>query len=171
MKTNKPTILTIVLILQLVCAAFFFFDAITDWLGLENIPAIRQLHSFELVMALTMLAGIAVTIWALRHVLRQQKLLRRQIQMASGAFSTVIDQAFSDWALTTAESDIALMAIKGFSTADMAQVRSSKEGTVKAQAAAVYRKANVANRLQLLSLFIDELLENPVLDTHKKGPR
>jgi DNA-binding CsgD family transcriptional regulator len=53
---------------------------------------------------------------------------------------------------------VALFAIKGMSTAEIAGLRRVSEGTVKAQTAAIYRKAGVSGRPQLLSLFIEDLL-------------
>jgi len=40
----------------------------------------------------------------------------------------------------------------------MARLRDSSEGTIKAQSNAIYRKAGVSGRAQLLSLFIEDLL-------------
>jgi len=37
-------------------------------------------------------------------------------------------------------------------------VRESKDGTIKAQCNAIYRKAGVRSRTELLSLFIEELM-------------
>ena len=51
---------------------------------------------------------------------------------------------------------------KGLSTAEIAQLRRTSEGTVKAQTAAIYRKAGVTGRPQLLSLFIEDLMEGPL---------
>ncbi|MFN3578474.1 MAG: helix-turn-helix transcriptional regulator, partial [Tabrizicola sp.] len=56
--------------------------------------------------------------------------------------------------------DVALFAIKGMSTAEIAQLRSTSEGTVKAQTNAIYRKAGVTGRPQLLSLFIEDLMRD-----------
>ena len=53
---------------------------------------------------------------------------------------------------------MALLAIKGLSLAEIAAVRKTKDGTIKAQCNAIYRKAGVTGRTQLLSLFIEELL-------------
>jgi hypothetical protein len=53
---------------------------------------------------------------------------------------------------------VALFAIKGLTTAEIAALRGTSEGTVKAQTNAIYRKAGVTGRPQLLSLFIDELI-------------
>jgi DNA-binding CsgD family transcriptional regulator len=65
---------------------------------------------------------------------------------------------FADWGLTPAERDVALFAIKGMSTAEIAALRNTSEGTVKAQTNAIYRKAGVTGRPQLLSLFIEDLM-------------
>ena len=66
-----------------------------------------------------------------------------------------------EWGLSPAERDVALFAIKGLSTSEIAALRTTSEGTVKAQTAAIYRKAGVSGRPQLLSLFIEDLLEPP----------
>jgi len=58
------------------------------------------------------------------------------------------------------EKDVALFAIKGMSTAEIATMRSTSEGTVKAQTNAIYRKAGVTGRSQLLSLFIEDLMRD-----------
>ena len=51
-----------------------------------------------------------------------------------------------------------MLAIAGRSIAEIARLRQTKEGTVKAQGNAIYQKAGVTGRPQLPSLFIDELL-------------
>ena len=53
---------------------------------------------------------------------------------------------------------MALFAIKGLNVQDIARLRETSEGTVKAQTAAIYRKAEVTGRPQLLSLFIEDLM-------------
>jgi DNA-binding CsgD family transcriptional regulator len=74
----------------------------------------------------------------------------------------IMAERFDEWGLTPAERDVALFAIKGLSIADIAQLRSTSEGTVKAQTAAIYRKAGVSGRSQLLSLFIEDLMDGGV---------
>ena len=46
----------------------------------------------------------------------------------------------------------------GLTTQEIASLRNTSEGTVKAQTNAIYRKADVGGRPQLLSIFIDELM-------------
>ena len=72
----------------------------------------------------------------------------------------MLEDLFAEWHLTPAECDVAIFAIKGFSTHEMATLRGVSEGTIKAQTAAIYRKAGVSGRPQLLSLFIDGLVDD-----------
>jgi DNA-binding CsgD family transcriptional regulator len=82
-----------------------------------------------------------------------------QLRRASSAFMQLLAERMAEWGLTPAERDVALFAIKGMSTAEIAALRSTSEGTIKAQTNAIYRKAGVTGRAQLISLFIDDLID------------
>jgi DNA-binding CsgD family transcriptional regulator len=105
----------------------------------------------------TVLGGIA-----LRRSHRRTAEAEARLRAASGAFMDLLDERFGTWGLTPAERDVALFAIKGMSTPEIAQLRRTSEGTVKAQTAAIYRKAGVSGRPQLLSLFIEDLMAGPL---------
>jgi DNA-binding NarL/FixJ family response regulator len=85
--------------------------------------------------------------------------MESQLREASGAFAELLDQRFTQWGLTKSERDVAWFTIKGLSIADIARLRQTSEGTVKAQSNAIYRKSGVSGRTQLLSIFIDDLME------------
>ena len=85
------------------------------------------------------------------------------MRAASGAFYQLMEDRF-DWSLTPSERDVALLAIKGLSIAEIAEARQTKDGTIKAQSNAIYRKAGVSGRPQLLSLFIDELMGDGIIE-------
>jgi len=74
-----------------------------------------------------------------------------------------LEAKFTEWALTAAERDVAFLAIKGYSIAEIAGLRQTAQGTAKAQAASVYRKADVSGRLQLISLFLDDLMNDALV--------
>ena len=57
--------------------------------------------------------------------------------------------------------------MKGCSIADIAQMRGSAEGTVKTHLNAIYRKAGVQGRGQLVSVLIEDLMNAPLVE--KKG--
>ena len=107
-----------------------------------------------------MTLGVGFGIWVLRRTLRERNLAQERLRRASGAFMNLLDERFGEWGLTPAEKDVALFAIKGLATAEIAVLRATSEGTVKAQTNAIYRKAGVSGRSQLLSLFIEDLMSD-----------
>jgi len=74
----------------------------------------------------------------------------------------LVEDRFGEWGFTPAERDVALFALKGFSIAEIAALRDTSEGTVKAQTNAIYRKAGVSGRPQFLSLFVEDLMGDAV---------
>lgn len=163
MKISQTSLLWLLLVVQTLCAAFFLTDAILDWTGGDS-GGFRHLHGFELFLALALMAGLGTTIALIREQNRHMRALQRQLGVAQGAFAQLITNQFDQWQLSDAERDVAMLAIKGLSIAEIAQLRQTKEGTIKAQSAAVYRKAGVTGRLQLLSYFVEELLSEPLID-------
>lgn len=100
------------------------------------------------------------------HELRtQNRQLQGRLRVASGAFLALLEEAFVGWSLTPAERNVALLAIKGLSIAEIAAIRSAQEGTIRAQCAAIYRKAGVTGRTQLLSHFMDDLMAGVDFET------
>ena len=93
-----------------------------------------------------------------RTLLRRNTKVERELNVASGAFQGVIEQHFDRWGLTLAERDVALFLIKGLSIADVAAMRATRDGTIKAQSAAIYRKAGVSSRSELISVMVEELI-------------
>lgn len=164
MRDRALTWLWVVLIGQAACAAFFVVDAAVDWAGVEDAANFRHLHGFEMVVALALVCGLAATAFVIRDLGRRQARLDRQISIASGAFADMLDAQFDQWGLTASERDVALLSIKGLSIAEIAAMRNTREGTVKAQNAAVYRKAGVSGRPQLLSLFIEDLMTDSLIN-------
>lgn len=146
-----------ILIVQAFCAAFFVWTLLASILGLP--PLSWTLTEFiEIGAVLGLVLGIVLGAVALRRTQAQNERMHEALRLASGAFAEIVEERFDDWALTPAERDVALFVIKGMSTAEIAALRQTSDGTVKAQTAAIYRKAGVSGRPQLLSLFIDELM-------------
>lgn len=69
-----------------------------------------------------------------------------------------IHEQFKIWGLTQAEMDVALFIIKGFSLEEIAGLRGTSERTIRDQAASVYRKAKLKNRIELSAYFLEDLL-------------
>ena len=144
--------------LQAFCAVFFAGDALLDVFGLEHRLGLRDTDTFEYVISTALVLSLFFTGFEIRKVLGRQNRMESQLKAASGAFADLLEDYFETWALTPSERDVALLAIKGLSIAEIAGLRETKEGTIKAQCNAIYRKAGVTGRPQLLSLFIEELM-------------
>ncbi|TDQ59931.1 helix-turn-helix transcriptional regulator [Phaeovulum veldkampii] len=112
----------------------------------------------EIGAALGLVLGLVLGGLTLRRSLRETAAANARLRRASGVFHELLAERFADWGLTPAERDVALFALKGMSTAEIARLRATSEGTVKAQTNAIYRKAGVSGRPQLLSLFIEDLM-------------
>lgn len=69
-----------------------------------------------------------------------------------------IDQQFKTWKLSDSEAEVAMLMLKGLTQKEIAHLRGSEEGTVRQQAAAVYRKSGLANRSELGAYFLEDLL-------------
>ena len=154
---SSQRFILVIIVLQLVCAFFFVSQILASVLGLAPFSwKITEL--IEVGAAVGLLLGVALGWIALRRTMARNVAVEDQLRLASGAFMDVLEERFSNWALTPAERDVALFAIKGLSTNEIAELRQVSEGTIKAQTNAIYRKADVTGRNQLLSLFIDDLL-------------
>ncbi|MAN97544.1 helix-turn-helix transcriptional regulator [uncultured Roseovarius sp.] len=148
---------------QLACAFFFLYDILANLFGLRVTPINWQLYEFiEIGAAFGLVIGVIVTARLMVLSARRRDKAESDLRLASGAFMAVLEERFTAWGLTPAERDVALFAIKGVSSSDIATLRNTSEGTVKAQSTAIYRKAGVNSRAQLLSLFIDDLMEGPL---------
>ena len=70
----------------------------------------------------------------------------------------VLKEQFETWNLTQTEREVAMLMLKGLSFKEIASVRSTMEKTVRQQASAIYKKANVSGRHAFSAWFIEDLL-------------
>jgi DNA-binding CsgD family transcriptional regulator len=159
-------VILLALVIQGACAFFFISDILSAYIGFRSAPISWELREvIEIGAALGLLLGFVLGAVALSRSRRRQKHAEERLRIASAAFKDVVDDAFSEWSLTPAERDVALFCVKGLTTQEIAALRSTSEGTVKAQTNAIYRKAGVSGRSQLLSLFIEDLMHDSVFNT------
>lgn len=138
--------------LQIGCGMVFVTDVAVEW---KN----PTFHSFvELFAVLGLWLGAALTLREYRNLLSRNTKVERELNVAAGAFQEEIERYFDRWGLTAAERDVALLSIKGVSIANIAAFRNTKDGTIKAQSAAIYRKAGVSGRAELISVVVEELI-------------
>jgi DNA-binding CsgD family transcriptional regulator len=153
--------LVAVTVLQAACGLSFLADVVSE------LPELRahSLHPLlELVVVAALWLGSVLGVMEMRRVLGRNRHMESRMRVASGAFLELLEEHFARWSLTPSERDVALLAVKGLSIGEIATLRATREGTVKAQCAAVYRKAGVSGRAQLLSLFVEDLMAGVVLE-------
>jgi DNA-binding CsgD family transcriptional regulator len=161
--SSRITGLFVLIIVQIFCAVFFVGDVIDD-AHLVGGFANMDLHLLvELVAALVLFLAIGVEVKTMMVMYRQYRETEKSMAVARGALGDVIKGYFKEWSLTPAERDVAGFAIKGCSIAEIAGMRESAEGTVKTQLNAIYRKADVSGRSQLVSLLIEDLMDRPLV--------
>jgi DNA-binding CsgD family transcriptional regulator len=153
-------LVTAQLAIQLVCLVFILSDMLSSLIGFRS-PAISwEVREYlEIGAAVGLTGGIVLGAMALRRALKARHVAEQRLHQAQAAFQDLLDERFAQWNLTPAERDVARFIIQGQSTGDVALLRQTSEGTVKAQTYAIYRKAGVTGRTQLVSLFIEELMD------------
>lgn len=149
--------------LQGLCIFFLITEEVVDLVWGENPASLIGNDTVENLIVAALVVSLVATGFEVRKTMTRQKRLEQQVRAASGAFAALLEEHFESWSLTPSECDVALLALKGFSISEIAGIRKTAEGTVKAQCNAIYRKAGVSGRPQLLSLFIDELLHGALL--------
>lgn len=157
--TKHKFIICLMISVQTVGALFFICNIVMAYFGIEREPIgwIPQ-GGMELGAAIALLIGLVMSGLLLMQSQRRLEQAEARLKRASDAFMEVVNENFTNWMLTPAERDVAFFVLKGFSTQEIAGLRKTSEGTVKAQTNAIYRKAGVSGRGQLLSIFIDDLL-------------
>jgi DNA-binding CsgD family transcriptional regulator len=168
---RQPGLFLGIFVVQLACAIFFVSDIL---LALFRVPIdpvpwrFREL--MEIGAAIGLVLGVVLGALLLRASLKRTRSVESALRVASGAFVDLIEERFAGWGFTPAERDVAFFALKGFTIAEIAALRDTSEGTVKAQTNAIYRKAGVSGRPQFLGLFVEDLMRDAVVPEQPTDP-
>lgn len=178
---NQSRATVALMVIQFVCIATFLIDVLYEvhLAARGDVSILNPVHLFaEGAALLLLLAGFALAHYMLRHTQSAMEEKAHQLGSLRGQFDTIIGERFHAWGLSAAESDIALLSLRGLKICEIARMRHTAEGTIKAQLSAVYRKSGIGSRTELLAHFMDEFLEyssQPVEshrpDSHKPEPQ
>lgn len=158
---NKESIFVWTLVgLQLVCCAVVLSNFAVSVFGLRSIGlSWKAREGLEILASLGLLLGAILSFRMVMLTQRKQRRADDALRSISGSFTKVVDEKMATWGFTKAEHDVAWFSIKGFSAKEIAGLRGSSEGTIKAQNNAIYRKAGVTGRAQFLTALVDDLLD------------
>ena len=151
---QRTAISVAVVFLQLVMTVFFLFDLAID---VREGPLSAH-FLFECIAAIGLVAGVVLGAFQIHWLLERARQDENAVATAKGAMSDLISIRFAEWLLTEAEADVALFALQGFGVSEIAELRNSAPGTVRAQLARVYGKAGVNSQVELMALFTDDLI-------------
>lgn len=153
-RHRRRLAITVFTFTQLCAAAFFSSDAVSDLLSARVV-----LHTIaESLIALGLLFG---SFYGIAELRRSHALLHRHedaLAAARGALSEVIAAKFDVWGLSPAEREIGMLALKGLDTAEIATLRGSAQGTVRAQMTSIYAKSGTSGRAQFVAVCVADLL-------------
>ena len=114
--------------------------------------------------------GDARRAFAARHATLQAERdeWRASAQAALAGLGAAIETQFAAWKLTPAESEVALLLLKGYGHKQIAGATQRSERTVRQHAVTVYQKSGLAGRAELAAFFLEDLLLPP---TDASAPR
>jgi len=150
--------LAVTIVLQAIATVFFLADAVAD-IATGNSARVSLHQGMELLIAFSLVAGVLTGTWYMKSLLAHARRHEEALAVARGALADLIESRFATWKLTAAEREVALFALKGCDVAEIAQLRQSAPGTVRAQLSRVYAKAGVTGQAMLMSLFVEDLLD------------
>lgn len=156
--TDRSKPLAALIFFQGLCALYFIYDVLRDAREADSLHLLP-----EIAATVGLVIGIAVEVSVLMSMLRRQQRMEKGLGVAAGALAELMEDYFTTWSLTPSEQDIATFTIKGYSIAEIAKLRGSAEGTIKTHLNAIYRKAGVPGRAQLVSLMVEDLLRAPLV--------
>lgn len=162
---RRPLGLAAVIVIQSVAALFFLGDAIDD---LARGAGFAE-AALELFGALALILGIVAGLLVLVRLLEDLHRKEDALSVARGDLADLIGQRFQDWKLTPAERDVGVFALKGLDITEIAALRQTATGTVRAQMARLYAKAGVSNRGQFAALFVEDLLDDALIPSRGRG--
>jgi DNA-binding CsgD family transcriptional regulator len=86
------------------------------------------------------------------------ELTQSKLKQIGKEYSRYIHKQFDAWELTPSEKEVALILLKGLSFKEIAEVRNTKEKTVRQQASAIYHKSKVSGRHEFAAWFFEDML-------------
>lgn len=162
---RRAVAITFLVLLQALTTIFFVADVAGD-IAAEG----WSRHLFvESCATVTLLAGVVFGALQLRWLILHARLDETAVATARGAMSNLVRQRFLDWQLTPAEADVALFALKGFDTAEIANLRGAASGTIRAQLARIYAKAGVHSQVGLMALIVEDLIDGDTIRSAEDG--
>lgn len=155
-------LLAAIVFLQVAFSLFYIVDLAVDVFGIRKVAVSWKFReAVQLATLVGLLLGAFLGIVVLKNITQSLREIDNRMLAASGQFHQLMNRRFDEWGLSPSERDVALFTVKGLSNSEIADARGKSVGTIKAQCNAIYQKAGVSGRTQLISHFIEDLIDGP----------
>ncbi len=141
-----------------ICEIFLLTDVMADFFRLDIDTTWIDHQEIETIATVTLAFAMFVVGYQIVRLLKKNRQAQDSVDIASGELVGIIKRHFDEWHLSPSECEVALLLIKGMSTQEIAELRQTKPGTVKSQSSAIYQKAGVRGRNELVAYFVEDLL-------------
>ncbi len=166
----------VILILSGTFAVLVGLDLVTDYLNGSTWPHL-------LLEGMLLCVSGTFFIWAINKLTQARKKIKTlQVNMEQlhqeknrwksethqllQGLSVKIENQFSGWKLTQAETEVGFLLLKGFSLKEIADIRNTKVKTVQQQSQSIYQKTRLASRSELAAFFLEDLLPPEETTSH-----
>ena len=146
------------------CAAFLVaeivYEVFEHWRDGQSQGYLDLVHLlFEFLSAVFLVVAYSISRQYQLALKRFGESEHRTLEALRSQFDALIQQRFDEWGLSTAERDVALLSFRGLKISEIAIARGTRDGTIKAQLSAVFHKAGVSSKSELLAVFMDQFLD------------
>lgn len=156
---NRPHLVWLLVAVQTLCGAYFLWEIVASIFGLPTLPL--RWETKELVQigaSLGLILGAFLGVVLAREATRARARAETAHRLTSGQFTDVVAQEFTRYDLSPAETEVAWLLLKGMSIGEIAELRQTQLGTVKAQCSSIYRKSGATGKSQFVSQIVEDLL-------------
>ena len=163
--------LAAIVFLQVAFSLFYIVDMAMEVFGIRKVAVSWEFReTVQLVTIIGLLLGAFLGIVVLKNISESLREVDNRMLAASGQFHQLMTSRFEEWGLSPSERDVALFTLKGLSNSEIAEARGKSVGTIKAQCNAIYQKAGVSGRTQLISHFIEDLFDDATQTSQDTKP-
>ena len=156
---NRPVLVWMLVAVQSLCGAYFLWEILASILGLPTLPLRWQARELvQIGASLGLILGAFLGVVLAREASRAKHRAETAHRLTAGQFTEVVTQYFQRFDLTPAETEVAWLLLKGLSIGEIAALRDTRLGTVKAQCSSIYRKSGTSGKSQFISQIVEDLL-------------
>lgn len=144
---------------------FFIFDLFYDYVSEASTDHLVTDQMFVLILTIVVALGLPKFFKKMEKIEYDYDQVKGRLRFSSNeidkfkmGINEQIEKQRITWKLTSVESDILILLVKGLSFKEISELRKTKEQTVRQQAQKIYKKSGLTGRKELAAYFLEDLL-------------